>query len=153
MSRKKCKRKHYDYFNPIQHAIEGACIASDELLNLLRQREKSMIQSIVNGTSEGLSGYRGLCEMLGVAETMGRNGIGHEVLPSCEAAQNALISLKNRFDKWSKWDILPAELHALNELYEWHDLQRSSISRGEYEKFLKNATNRMRSRAPEVVEI
>lgn len=151
--RKKCKRKHYAYVNPIQHAIEGACITSDEIIAELREAEKLMIESIVNSTSQSLRGYKGLCEMLGVAETMARNNIGPEVLPACAVAQKALISLKTRFEKWNKWDITPTELHALTELSEWHDLQRCSISRGEYSNFLKNATNRMRSRAPEVVEI
>ena len=151
--RKKCKRKHYDLFNPITTAIEGACITSTDLINQIRQREKQMIEAIVDNTADGLYGYKGLCEVLGVAETMARNGIGAEVLPACEAAQLSLIKLKTRFEKWGKWDITPTELHTLNELIEWHDLQRQSISRGEYEKFLKNATNRMRSRAPEVVEI
>lgn len=151
--RKKCKRKHYDLVNPISHAISGACITGDEVIGQLRQREKAMIKAIVTNSSDGLYGYKGLCEMLGVSETMARNGIGAEVLPACEDAQKALISLKTRFEKWHKWDILQNELFALNELYEWHDLQRCSISRGEYEKFLKNANNRMKSRAPEVVEI
>lgn len=151
--RKKCKRKHYALVNPIVHAIEGARITSDDLINQLRQREKITIEAIVNNTPDGLYAYQGLCELLGIAETMARNGIGVEVLPACEAAQSSLIKLKTRFEKWGKWDITPTELHTLNELCEWHDLQRQSISRGEYEKFLKNATNRMRSRAPEVIEI
>ena len=151
--RKKCKRKHYDLVNPILHAIEGACITSDDLINKVRQREKSMIEAIAGNTVDGLYAYKGLCELLGVAETMARNGVGVEVLPACEVAQKALISLKTRFEKWGKWDITPNELFNLTELCEWHDLQRQSISRGEYEKFLKNAANRMRSRAPEVVEI
>lgn len=151
--RKQCKRKHYQLVNPITCAIEGACITGDDLIAQVRQREATMLESIVSGTSDGLHGYRGLCELLGVAETMARNGIGAEVLPACESAQAALIALKHRFEKWKKWDVTPAELHAINELFEWHDLQRSSISRGEYERFLLNATNRMRSRAPEVVEI
>ncbi|CAB4198217.1 hypothetical protein UFOVP1309_60 [uncultured Caudovirales phage] len=151
--RKKCRRKHYPLVNPIDTAIDGARISNPDLIEKVRDIERQMIQAIVGNTSNGLFAYKGLCEVLGVAETMARNGIGPEVLPACEAAQMSLIKLKTRFEKWGKWDITPTELHTLNELIEWHDLQRQSISRGEYEKFLKNATNRMRSRAPKVIEV
>lgn len=41
-------------------------------------------------------------------------------------------------------------LQALRDLYEYHDLQRQSISRSEYEKWIRTAENRTRSKAPEV---
>ena len=151
--RKKCKRKVYDLVNPIEWAIIGACIPSDNKLTVLKQREADMIDAIVNNTNVSLESYRGLCELLGVAETMAQNGIGPEVMQACEDAQVSMIKLKNRFEKWSKWDITDKELHSLRELMEWHQLQRSSISNSEYERFLKDANNRMRSRAPEVVEL
>lgn len=42
---------------------------------------------------------------------------------------------------------------ALIDLMEWHHLQRTSVARSEYEGYLKLATNKMRSRAPGVIEL
>jgi len=44
-------------------------------------------------------------------------------------------------------------LQAMRDLFEYHDLQRSSISRGEYERHIQSAINAIRSKAPGVVEI
>jgi len=151
--RKKCKRKHYELVDTIAMAIDGARITTDDKLDLLKAHEANMINSIVQCNENALYAYKELCQILGVSETMARNGIGPEVLAACKVAESALIKLKQRFEKWHKWDITDQELHAIKELFEWHHLQRTSISRGEYERFLKTAVNRMRSRAPEVIEI
>lgn len=133
--------------------MKGACITDDSVINVLKLHENAMINAMVNNHKDGLDGFNGICELLGVAETMARNGIGPEVLDSCAIAQNTLQKLKKRYDRWGKWDVTEKELHSINELMEWHNLQRTSVSRGEYERFLKMAKDRMRSRAPEVIEI
>ena len=42
------------------------------------------------------------------------------------------------------------QLIALRELAEWHDLQRRSIARSEYERFIVLTANRIRSSHPDV---
>jgi len=150
--RKKCRRKVYQLMNPISLAIEGAMVTPDDQLNELKQGEKAYLDALIDGTDD-LNGYYGLCAMLGIAETMARNGIGPEVMQACKVAEFSLIKLKNRYDRWRKWDITEGEKHSIRDLMEWHHLQRTSVSRGEYEKFIKTATNRMRSKAPEVTEV
>jgi hypothetical protein len=147
--RKSCKRKIYQLMNPISLAIEGAAITTDDKLAELQRGEVAMLDALINGTDD-MTGFYGLCAMLGIAETMARNGIGPEVMESCKVAEYSLTKLKNRYDKWGKWDITPGEKNSLRDLMEWHHLQRTSVSRGEYERFILNATNRMKSRAPEV---
>jgi len=150
--RKRCKRKVYQLMNPISLAIEGACITPDEPLTELQRGEQALLDALISGT-DNLNGYYGLCAMLGIAETMARNGIGPEVMQACKVAEFSLIKLKKRYDRWGKWDITESEKHAIRELMEWHHLQRTSISRGEYERFIDKATNRMKSRAPEVTVV
>lgn len=150
--RKRCKRKVYQLMNPISLAIEGACITPDKPLTELQRGEQAYLDALVNGTDD-LSGYYGICAMLGISETMARNGIGPEVMQACKVAEFSLIKLKNRYDRWGKWDMTEGEKHAIRELMEWHHLQRTSISRGEYERFIEKATNRMKSKAPEVTVV
>jgi hypothetical protein len=152
VSRKKCKRKHYALMDVVALAIEGACITPDAPLSELQRGEQAYLDALVEGVDD-LNGYYGLCAMLGVAETMARNGVGPEVMQACKVAEFSLIKLKNRYDRWGKWDITEGEKHSIRELMEWHHLQRTSVSRGEYEKFIAKATNRMRSKAPEVVTV
>jgi hypothetical protein len=150
--KKKCKRKVYPMINTIAHSIEGACITEDAHLELLKAHELKMIDALLSG-NDGLSGYYGLCELLGCAETMAKAGIGPEVLEPCANAQAVLIKLHTRFKRWNKWDITPSEKQTLIDLMEWHHLQRTSLARSEYESYLKLAINKMRSRAPGVIEL
>lgn len=150
--RKKCKRKVYQPMNPIALAIEGACITPDEHLEQLQQGERSYLDALIAGV-DNLDAYNGLCALLGIAETMARFNVGPEVMQACKVAEFSLIKLKHRYDRWGKWDITEGEKHSIRELMEWHHLQRTSVSRGEYEKFIAKATNRMRSKAPEVVTV
>jgi len=149
--KKKCNRKVYRLINTIAHAIEGACITDDERLELLKAHELKMIDALSG--DDGLSGYYGLCELLGCAEIMAKAGIGLEVLEPCANAQAVLIKLHTRFKRWNKWDITQVEKHTLIDLMEWHNLQRTSVARSEYERYLKLATNKMRGRAPGVIEL
>ena len=150
--KKTCKRQVYPMINTIAHSIEGACITEDAHLELLKAHELKMIDALLSG-NDGLSGYYGLCELLGCAETMAKAGIGPEVLEPCANAQAVLIKLHTRFKRWNKWDITPSEKQTLIDLMEWHHLQRTSLARSEYESYLKLAINKMRSRAPGVIEL
>jgi len=150
--RKKCKRKHYALMDVVALAIEGACITPDEKLEVLQGGEKSYLDALIEGV-DNLDAYNGLCALLGVAETMARFNVGPEVMQACKVAEFSLIKLKNRYDRWGKWDITEGEKHSIRELMEWHHLQRTSVSRGEYERFIAKATNRKKSRAPEVTVV
>ena len=67
--RKQCRRKIWSKVNPIEHAIIGALITPDNLLDGLRLIELSAIESLVKGNGT-VADWRALVDMLNIAETI-----------------------------------------------------------------------------------
>lgn len=88
-----------------------------------------------------------------VIEGMANDGIGPEVLEACKHAQEAMLGAAKRYELTKRMGLTGEGLQAVRELYEYHDLQRTSISLGEYEKSITKTMNRVRSKAPGVIEI
>lgn len=147
--RKKCKRKVWALVNPISHAIEGAAICSDDVLQPLRIRELSAIESFRTGKA-GLQEWSDICAMMNLCENMTLHGIGPEAKPTCDEAHGHLIEAAKRYEKTGKMGITGPGIKCFRELHEWHDLQRSCISRSEYDRLIKDTVNRVKSGAPEV---
>jgi hypothetical protein len=79
--RKRCKRKVWPTnINPISHAIAGAAVSDEKSLDKLRLCELSAIDAMTKGmgTTED---WRWLADVVNISETMGKAGIGPEVLP------------------------------------------------------------------------
>lgn len=150
--RKQCKRKVWSLINPIQHAIEGASLPPDDLIQPLRIRELSSLEAFTHGKA-GLQEWSDMCAMLNLCETMARNKVGPEALPACEKAQEALLEAAKRYEKTKRMGLSGPGLQAIRDVYEFHDLQRQSVSRAEYEKFIKMTADRMRSGAPEAKDV
>lgn len=150
--KKQCRRKVWGLVDPLTHVLSGIVTTPDQQLNQLRARELSSLDALSKGKG-GLQEWRDMVDMLNVAETLGRNGIGPEVLPVCEMAQAELIEAAKRYERTKVMGLSAAGLTALRELYEFHDLQRASISRGEYEQMIKKTILRIRSRAHEVFDV
>jgi hypothetical protein len=150
--RKRVKRKVYQLIDPISHAIAGACITDKANLDKLRLRELAAIDAMTKGTA-GVADWNDITEMLNLAETMGRNGIGPEVLETCRVAQDELHEAAKRYEKTKRMGLTGLGLQAVRDLFEFHDLQRSSIPRSEYEKMIQKTRNYIISNAPNVVSI
>lgn len=150
--RKRTKRKVWALVNPIQHAIEGAAITPDTYLDKLRIIELAALEAFRTGKAT-LREWRDINAMNNVAETMARAGIGVEVLSICMQAQDHLIESAKRFERIGKMGASGPALQCWRDLYDYHDLQRISVSRGEYETMIRKTTDRVRSKAPEVIDI
>lgn len=150
--RKQTRRKRYALVNPITFAIEGAAITPDAHLAQLRVRELAALESFRTGTAT-LQDWSDINAMNNIAETMSRNGIGVEVLSICLQAQDHLIESAKRFEKTRRMGATGPALQCWRDLYEYHDLQRTSVSRSEYERMIKKTTDRVRSGAPEVTRL
>lgn len=88
--------------------------------------------------------------MLNIAETMSRAGVGPEVLPVCETVQEALGNAHARLQKHGKLGMSGPEIQAMRELHAYHDLQRSSVTLGEYERAIQRTANRIHGANPGV---
>lgn len=149
MSRKHCRRKHYPLVNPVGCAIAGAAITDTARLDKLRLLELSALEAFRTGQATP-SDWRALADVANIAETMALDGIGPEVLEPCRLASEALGEAHARYKDRGKLGLSGPELQALRELHSYHDLQRSSISRGEYERAIKKTADRIRSAHPSV---
>lgn len=153
MSRKRTRRKVWNLINPLRHAIEGAAVTPESALDGLRVRELAAIDAFVRGSAT-VGDWSDVNAMLNLAETMARTGIGRdEVLPVCAAAQTHLIEAAQRYEKIGRMGTSGPGLESFRELFRWHDLQRQSVSRGEYDKAIQATCNRIKSQAPEVVAL
>lgn len=148
--KKQCRRKGWSTaINPITHAIEGAAITSDALLNQLRARELAAIEAFRTGSAT-LQEWADITGLLNLCETMARNGVGPEALEACVRAEQELINAGKRFEATRRMATSGPGLQAFRDIYQYHDLQRQSVSRAEYDRWIRKAVLRVKSKAPEV---
>ncbi len=152
MTRKKTKRKHWNLIDPIQHGIIGAAITQRDKLNKLRMLEYSALEAIIKGNGT-IHDWRTLVDVLNLSETMGRGGIGPEVLPICEKAQASLHKAAMRYQETMQIGLDGEGIKAIRELIEYADLQQGSISRSEFERYIQKTKDYIRSHGDKVVEI
>lgn len=151
--RKRCRRRVWSTeINPIAHAIAGACFTDSGSLNELRVGEVRSLELMKTGEA-GVQEWQILVDMMNIAETMGRNGIGPEVLEHCEIANDALHRAAKRYQATKRMGLSGEGLKALGDIMEYHDLQRTSISRSQYEKMIQKTTNYLKSHGKNVTHI
>ena len=152
MTRKKTKRKHWNLIDPIQHAVVGAAITPRQTLDKLRFLEYSALEAITKGNGT-VQDWRTLVDVLNLSEVMAKAGIGPEVLPICEKAQESLHKAALRYEETKKMGLDGVGISAVRELISYADLQQGSISRSEFEKYVQKTRNYIRSNSNLVVEI
>lgn len=151
--RKQTKRKRiYAKASPLHYVIEGVRYTPEHLLDDLRIRELGAIEAFRTG-SAALQEWSDVNSMLTLCETMAAGGVGPEALQACERAEKTLIQAAKAFEANGKMTVTANRIKSLRDLYDYHDLQRQSVSRGEYEKWIQRAMDRVRSKAPGVVDI
>jgi len=142
--RKQTKRKVYALVNPIYHAIEGARLVNGEPLQELRTRELLAIEAYRSGKATP-EDWRTISAIVNISEVMARNGVGPEALEFCHKAERQLLEDHARFERTGKMGTTAEGLTVYREVYEYHDLQRTSISRSEYEKWIKKTADILKS--------
>jgi len=150
--RKRTIRKQWVLLNPITYALEGASITQRDKLDKLRVMEYSALDAITKGKGT-VTDWHTLTEVLNLSETMARAGVGPEVLPICEKAQEALHEAALRYQKTFKMGLTGEGIKAVRELIAFADLQQSSISRSEFEKYIQKTRNYIKSNNDRVLEI
>jgi hypothetical protein len=151
--RKKTKRKVWALIDPIQHGIIGAAITQRDKLDKLRMLEYSALDAITKGQGT-IHDWRSLVDVLNLSEIMARDGIGKdEVLPVCEKAQKALHEAAMRFQSTKRMGLSGEGIQAVRDLIQYADLQQSSISRSEFERYIQKTKNYIKSNNDLVTEI
>jgi hypothetical protein len=150
--RKKVKRKVWALIDPLTHALTGAAITQRDKLDQLRMLEYSALDAITKGKGT-IHDWRILVDVLNLSETMARGGIGPEVLPVCEKAQKALHEAATRYQSTLRVGLSGEGIQACRELIQYADLQQSSISRSEFEKYIQKTKNYIKSNNDLVTEI
>tara|TARA_R110000868_G_scaffold409618_1_gene695482 strand:+ start:462 stop:920 length:459 start_codon:yes stop_codon:yes gene_type:complete len=150
--RKKCRRKVYQLLDCVSHAIAGAAITTDEQLKLLKDKELAAIEAIRTGNATVYT-WQELVDMNNICQVMARQGIGPEALVDCMIAEIELKHAAKRFEATGRMLLTGTGLRAINEVLEWHHLQRTSISRSEYERMIDKTRNKLRSRSKDVTVI
>ena len=151
--RKQTKRKVWALIDPIQHGIIGAAITQRDKLDKLRMLEYSALDAITRGQGT-IHDWRTLVDVLNLSEMMARGGIGKdEVLPVCEKAQKALHEAAMRFQSTKRMGLSGEGIQAVRDLIQYADLQQSSISRSEFERYIQKTKNYIKSNNDLVTEI
>jgi hypothetical protein len=150
--RKRTKRKMWNLIDPIQHAVIGAAITPRQTLNKLRVLEYSALDAITRGKGT-VQDWRTLVDVLNLAEVMGKDGLGPEVLPVCAKAQESLHKAAMRYQETGKMGLDGPGIQAVRDLIEYADLQQASISRSEFEMYVMKTKNYIKSNGDRVVEI
>jgi len=151
--RKKCRRKIWSTdIDVIAYAITGARITDQTALNKLRMRELSCLDAMRMGKGT-IEDWRVLVDMLNVTEMFSKNGIGPEALPDCEQAQESLHKAAKRYEITKKMGLDGLGIKALQNVYEFHDLQRTSVARSVYEEMIEKTRKYLISKGKDVVEI
>jgi hypothetical protein len=151
--RKRTKRKIWStQINTITHAVIGAAITERDKLDKLRLMEYSALDAMVKGSGT-ISDWRTLVDVLNLSEMMGNNGVGPEVLPICQIAQDSLHKAALRYQETKQMGLDGVGIQAIRELIEYADLQQGSIARSEFEKYIQKTKHYIRSNGNLVVEI
>lgn len=151
--RKKCRRKIWNTnIDPVAHAIVGAAITTDDILNKIKIKEYDAIDAMTKGNGT-VDHWKIIADCMNIAQYMGETGLGPEVLPHCEQVQKSLLKAAEYYSKTRRM-VLDAEgIKAIREMLEYADLQRKSISRAQYERYIEKTWARIQSGAAHVYEI
>jgi hypothetical protein len=127
-------------------------ITPPDVLDKLRQRELTSIEAFRMGQAD-LADWKMMNDMANLCETMAKSGIGPEALESAERTHEYLLEAYHRYNKTKKMGTSGLGLVAFRDCYEYHDLQRQSVSRSVYEQMLRKTINQIISKAPGVMEL
>ncbi len=144
MSRKRTVRKVWHKLNPIELAMSGAAITPRAILDTLLARELSALDDFTHGRA-GMAQWHDLANMVNLCETLGHEGVGPEALEACDRAQEALIEAAKRFMLDGRMGLSGPGIQALRDCAEYHDLQRASIPRSQYERAIRLTAARVKS--------
>jgi len=148
--RKQTRRKIWDTtINPITHAIVGASITDEESLEILRKKERGSLEAFRNGTAKP-SDWNNINAVVQLAESMAAANIGPEVMVHVKIAEMHLIDAHDRYKRIGKMGSTGPGLQSFQDIIEYHELQRTAVSRSVYESHIKRVTDMIKSKSSKI---
>lgn len=147
MSRKHTRRKVWTLdrgATPLSIAMSGACVIDDQRLTLLRTAEREALEAFQYGHATWKH-WGCITALVQAARVLVEFGVGPEVLPSIEAVERFLEAAAARHEATGRLGATGPDLQAVRDLYEYHDLQRTSVDLATYQRAVEKAINRARS--------
>lgn len=142
--RKQTRRKIWNRCNPIEIAMHKAGLVSQEKSEEIMEIETDCLTRFKQGTAD-LNDWNILASLTNMSEVMAQDGIGEEVLIYSKSAQLAL-KRSAEFQKKSGRFLLDATgISAFEDLIEYANLQRQSVSTGRMEAYLQTIIGRVNS--------
>lgn len=131
------------------HALTGASITNEASLKILRDKEHGSLEAFKNGTATNHD-WNNINAVVSLAESMADSDIGPEVMVHVKIAEMHLLDALERFKRIGKMGSTALGLQSFKDIIEWHELQRTAVSRSVYEKHIKRVTDMIRSKSPKV---
>jgi hypothetical protein len=128
----------------VAHAIAGAGITSRADLDKLLMRELASLDAFTSGKAT-MQEWHDMANVSNLTQTLASMKVGREALPDCRKAEAALIEAAERFQRIGRMGLSGQGIQALRDVIEWHDLQRSSIPRSQYEEAIRLTAARIKS--------
>jgi hypothetical protein len=148
--RKQTRRKIWDTtINPITHAIVGASITDEESLDILRKKENGSLEAFRTGAAKP-SDWNNINAVVQLAESMAAANIGPEVMVHVKIAEMHLIDAHDRWRRIGKMGSTGPGLQSFQDIIEYHELQRTAVSRSVYESHIKRVTDMIRSKSSKI---
>lgn len=143
--RKRCRRKHWGV-DPLatEVAISGACVIDDRRLALLRKVENAALEAFQFGRATW-DHWSTIKAVVQPARVLVELGVGPEVLPTIELVERFLLEASARHESTGRLGATGPDLQAVRDLYEYHDLQRTSVDLSTYQRAVEKAINRERN--------
>ena len=148
--RKRTRRKIYDTtMCPVTHAIVGASITDEESLEILRKKERGSLEAFRTGVATKQD-WNNINAVVQLAESMACANIGPEVMVHVKIAEMHLMDAHDRMNRLGKLGSTGPGLQSFQDILEYHELQRTAVSRSVYESHIKRVTDMIRSKSPKI---
>jgi hypothetical protein len=134
---------------PVTHAIVGASITDEESLEILRKKENGSMEAFRNGAAAPHD-WNNINAVVQLAESMAAANIGPEVMVHVKIAEMHLIDAHDRYKRIGKMGSTGPGLQSFQDIIEYHELQRTSVSRSVYESHIKRVTDMIRSKSSKI---
>jgi len=134
---------------PVTHAIVGASITDEESLEILRKKENGSMEAFRNGAATPHD-WNNINAVVQLAESMAAANIGPEVMVHVKIAEMHLLDAQSRYERIGKMGSTGPGLQSFQDIIEYHELQRTSVSRSVYESHIKRVTDMIRSKSPKI---